>query len=150
MSINQFWEYLTVMGLEGGTVTTCLSHTQDGKVNMDIYDTVRHQQAQSMPQTSSQSGPIGQEPDRSQPMAPVRQISMPDWPPPSHGWCSSSSMCKVPHLTQVCNAHSQLSSGPATTILAHTDMGSPVTIGPINTSGVYRTSGDSGNPIGTP
>ena len=49
MSINQFWEYLTVMGPEGGTVTTCLSHTQDGKANMHIYDAVRHQQAQSMP-----------------------------------------------------------------------------------------------------
>ena len=45
MSINQFWEYLRVMGPEGGTITTCLSHTQDGKVNMDIYDAVRHQQA---------------------------------------------------------------------------------------------------------
>ena len=45
MSINQFWEYLTVMGPEGGTVTTCLSHAQDEKVNMDIYDAVRHQQA---------------------------------------------------------------------------------------------------------
>ena len=64
MSTNQFWEYLTVMGPEGGTATTCLS--QDGKVNMDIYDAVKNQQAQSMPQTSSQPGPIGQEPDRSQ------------------------------------------------------------------------------------
>ena len=26
MSISQFWEYLTVLGPEGGTVTTCLSH----------------------------------------------------------------------------------------------------------------------------
>ena len=50
---NQFWEYLTVMGPEGGTVTTHLSHAQYRKVNTDIYDAVRHQQAQSMPQTSS-------------------------------------------------------------------------------------------------
>ena len=45
VSINQFWEYLTVMGPEGGTVTTCLSHAQDGKVKVDIHDAVRHQQA---------------------------------------------------------------------------------------------------------
>ena len=64
--LEQFWDYLTVMmGSEDGTVTTCLSHAQDGKANMDIYDAVRHQQAQSMPQTSSQPGPIGQESDRS-------------------------------------------------------------------------------------
>ena len=31
MSMEQFWEYLTVMGPEGGTVTTCLSHAQMGK-----------------------------------------------------------------------------------------------------------------------
>ena len=58
MSINQFWEYLTVMGPESGTVTTCISHAPDGKANMDIYDAVRHQQPQSMPQTSS-LGPLG-------------------------------------------------------------------------------------------
>ena len=85
MSINQFWEYLTVMDPEGGTVTTSLSHTQDGKANMDIYDAVRHQQAQSISQTSSHPRPIGQEPDRSQLMVSVRQISRPGWPPPSYG-----------------------------------------------------------------
>ena len=110
MSTEQFWDYLTVIGAEGGTVTTCISHAQDGKANMDICDAVRHQQAQPMPQTSSQPGPIGQEPDRSQPMAPVRQIRMPGWSPPSHCRCSPLSMCKVPHLAQVCNTHSQLSS----------------------------------------
>ena len=150
MSINQFWEYLTVMGFEGGTVTTCLSHTQFGKVNMDIYDAVRHQQAQPMPQTSSQPRPIGQEPDRSQPMAPVRQISMPSWPPQSHGRCSPSSMCKVPHLAQVYITHSQ-SSSSQTTGLAHADIGNCVAVDPINASpGVHKTSGDSGSPIGTP
>ena len=76
MSINQFWEYLTVMGPEGGTVTTCLSCTRDGKVNMDIYDAVRHQHVQSMPQTSSQHGPIGQESNRSQPMAPGKLVCL--------------------------------------------------------------------------
>ena len=134
------------MGPEGGCVTTCFSHTQDGKVNMDIYDAGRHQQAQSMTQTCSQPGPIGQEHDRSQPMAPVRQISMPGWPPPSHGRCSPSSMCKVPHLAQVCNTHSQLSSGQATD-LAHVDIGNLVTV---NSPGIHKTSGDSGIPIGTP
>ena len=49
MSINQFWEYLTVIGPEGGIVTTHLSHAQDGKANVDIYDAVRHQDAQSIP-----------------------------------------------------------------------------------------------------
>ena len=92
MSIEQFWEYPTVMGPEGGTVTTCLSQAQDGKANVDIYDVVRHQQAQSMPQASSQFGPIGQKPDRSQPMATIRQISMPGWPPPSHSRYSPSSI----------------------------------------------------------
>ena len=118
---------------------------------MDIYDDVRHQQAQSMPHlASSQPGPIGQEPDRSQPMASVRQISMPDWPPLSHGRCSPSSMCKVPHLAQVCNTHSQLRSGQATG-LDHTNMGNPVAVNPINTSpGVHITLGDSGSHIGTP
>ena len=150
MSINQFGEYLTVMGPEAGTVTTCLSHTQNGKVNMDIYDAVRNQQAQSMPQTSSQPGPIGQEPDRSQPMAPVRQISMPGWPPPSYSRCSPSSMCKVPHLAQVCNTHLQLSSGQATG-LAYADIGNLVTISPINISpGIHNTPGDSESPISTP
>ena len=150
MSINQFWEYLTAMGPEGGTVTICLSHTKEGKVNMDIYDAVRHQQAQSMSQTSSQPGPMGQQLDRSQPMASVRQISMPGWPTPSHGRCSPSSMCKVPHLAQVCNTHLQLSSGQATG-LAHADIGNPVTVSPINTSpGIHKTSGDAGSPIGTP
>ena len=129
------------MGPEGGTVTTCLSYAQDRKVNMDIYDAVRYQQAQSMPQASSQPGPIGQEPDRSQPMASVGQISMPGWPPYNHGRCLPLSMCQVPHLAQVCNAHSQLSSGQATG-LAHADIGNPV--------GVYETSGDSESPIGTP
>ena len=150
MSTEQFWEYLTVMGPEGGTVTTCLSHTQDGKVNMDIYDAVRHQQAQSMPQTSSKPGPTGQEPDRSQPMASVRQISMPGWLPQSHGRCSPSSMCKVSHLAQVCNTYSQVSSGEVTGLVL-TNMESPVAVNPINTSpGVYETLGDSGSPIGTP
>ena len=149
MSINQFWEYLTVLGPEGGTVTSCLSYTQDGKVNMDIYDAVRHQQAQCMPQTSSQPGSIGQEPDRSQPMALVRQINMPGWKPPNHGRCSPSSLCKVSHLAQVCNTHSQLSSGQATD-LAH-DIGNLVTVNPVNTSpGIHKTSGDSGSPISTP
>ena len=138
------------MGPEGGTVSTCLSHAQDGKANMDIYDAVRHQQAQSMSQTSSQPGHIGQEPDRSLAMASVRQISLPGWPPPSHGRCSPSSMCKVPHLAQVCNTHSQLSSGQATG-LAHTNMDSPVAVNPISTSpGIHKTPGDSGSPIGTP
>ena len=73
-STEQFWDYLTVVGPEGGTVTTCTSHTPDGKANMDIYDAVRHQ-------TSSQPGTIGQESDMSEPMAPIRQISMPGWPP---------------------------------------------------------------------
>ena len=150
MSINQFWEYLTVMGPEGGTVTTCLSYAQDGKVNMDIFVAVRHQQVQPVPQTFNQTRPIGQVPDMSQPMAPVRQISMPGWPPPSHGRCSPSSVCKVPHLAQVYNTHSQLSSGQATG-LYHTNMGNPVAVNPINTSpDVHETSGDSGSPIGTP
>ena len=117
---------------------------------MDIYEAVRHQQAQSMPQTSSQPGPIGQEPDRSQPMASVRQISMPGWPPPSHGRCSPSSMCKISHLAQVCNTHSQLRSGQATGI-DHTNMGSPVAVDHINTSpGVHKKLGDSSSPIGPP
>ena len=99
---------------------------------------------------SSQPEPIGQEPDRSQPMAPVKQISIPGWPPPSHSRCSPSSMCKVSHLAQVCNTHSQLSSGQATG-LARADIGNLVTISPINTSpGIHNTSGDSGNPISTP
>ena len=150
MPTEQFWEYLTVMGPEGGTVTTCLSHAQYEKVNMDIYDAVRHQQAQSMSQTSSQPGPIGQEPDRSQSMASVRQISIPGWSPSSHSRCSPSSTCQVPHLAQVCNTHSQLSSGQATG-LAHADIGNPVTVSPINTSpGIHKTSGDSGSPIGIP
>ena len=119
-------------------------------MNIGIYDAVRHQQAQSMPQTSSHPGPNGQEPNRSQPMASVRQISMPGWPSSSHGRCSPSSKCKVPHLAQVCNTHPQLSSGQATG-LAHTDMGNPVTVNPMNASlGVHKTSGDSGSPIGTP
>ena len=135
------------MGPEGGTVTTCLSYAQDGKVNMDIYDAVRYQQAQSMPQASSQPGPIGQEPDRSQPMVSVGQISM---PPYSHGRCSPLSMCQVPHCAQVCNAHSQLSSGQATG-LAHADIGNPVAVSPMsNSQGVHETSGDSESPIGTP
>ena len=129
MSTEQFWEYLTVLGPEGGTVTTCLSHAQDGKANMDICDAVRHQQVQSMPQTSSKPGPIGQESDRSEPMASVRQISMPGWPPSSHGMCSPSSMCKVSHLTQICNTHSELSSSQATG-LAHTNLCNPVAINP--------------------
>ena len=150
MSIKFFWEYITVMGPEGGTVTTCLSHPQEGKVNMDTYDAVRHQQAQSIPKTCSQPGSIGQEPDRPQPMAPVRQISMPGWPPPSHGRCSPSSMCKVPHLAQVCNTYSQLSLGQATG-LAHAESGNLIKVNPINVSpGVHKTSGDSGSPIGTP
>ena len=74
---------------------------------------------------------------------------MPGWPFPSHGKCSLSSMCEVPHLAEVRNAHSQLSSGLATG-LAHTDIGSPIPVDPINTSpGVHKTSGDSGSPIGT-
>ena len=79
---NNFGNIVTVMGPEGGTVKTCFSHAQDGKVNMDIYDAVRHQQTQSMSQTSSQPRPIGQEPDRSQSMPSVRKISIPGWPPP--------------------------------------------------------------------
>ena len=103
-----------------------------------------------MPQNSSQPGPIGQEPDRSQTMAPLRQASMPGWPPPSHGRCPPSSMSKVPHQAQVCNTHLQLSSGQATG-LAHADIGNLVTVSPINTSpGIHKTSGDSGSPIGTP
>ena len=150
MSTEQFWDYLTVMGPEGGTVTTCLSHAQDGKVNKDIYDAVRHQLAQSMPLTSSELRPIGQGPDRSLPMASVRQISFPGWPRPNHGRCSPSSLCKVPHLAQVCNTHSQLSSGQAAG-LAHTNMGILVAVDPINGSpDVHKTSGDSGSPIGTP
>ena len=73
---------------------------------------------------------------------------MPGWPPPSYGRCSPSSMCKVSHLTQVCNTHSQLSSGQATG-LAHTDMCNLAAVDPINTlPGVHKTSGDSGSPIG--
>ena len=53
------------MDPEGGTVTTCISHATDGKANVNIYDAVRHQQTLSIPQTSSQPRPIGQEPDRS-------------------------------------------------------------------------------------
>ena len=148
MSVSQFWEYLIVLGLEGAT--TCPSHAQDREVNMGIYDAVRHQQAQCMLQSSSQHGPIGQEPDRSQPMASVRQISMLGWPPPCHGRCSPPSMCKVPCLVQVSNTHSQLSSEKAIG-LAHTDMGNQVIVDPINASlGVHKTSGDSGSPIGTP
>ena len=117
---------------------------------MDIYDAVRHQQAQSMSQTSSKPGPIGQVPDRSEPMASVRQISMLGWSPPSYGRYSPSSMCKVSHLTQVCNTHSQLSSGQATG-LAHTDMCNLAVVNPTNTlPGVHKTSGDLGSPIGTP
>ena len=75
---------------------------------------------------------------------------MPGWPPPSHSRCSPSSMCKVPHLAQVCNTHLQLSSGQATG-LAHVDIGNLVTISPINTSlGIHKTSGYSGSPISTP
>ena len=92
--------------------------------------------------------PSGQEPDRSQPIASVGQISMPGQPPPTHGRCSPSSMYPVPHLAQVCDAHSLLSSGQATG-LAHADIGNPVTVGPINSSpGVHETSDDSGSPIG--
>ena len=117
---------------------------------MDIYDIVRHQQAQSMPQPSSQPGLIGQDPDRSQPMASVRQISMPGWLPSNHSRCSPLSVCKISHLAQVYNTHSQLSSGQDTG-LAHTNMGNLVTVGPINTSpGIHESSGDSGSPIGTP
>ena len=94
--------------------------------------------------------PIGQEPDRSQPMASVGQISMPGWPPYGHGRCSPLALCQVSHLAQVCNAHSQLSSGQATG-LAHADIGNPVAVGPINTSpGVHETSDNSESPIGTP
>ena len=69
---------------------------------------------------------------------------------PSHGRCSPSSMCKVPHLAQVYNTHSQLSSGQATG-LALADIGNLVTVSPRSTSpGINKTSGDSGSPIGTP
>ena len=58
-------------------------------------------------------------------------------------------MCKVPHLAQVYNTHSQLSSGQATG-LAHADIGNLVTVSPINASpSVHKTSGDSWSPIGT-
>ena len=82
-------------------------------------------------------------------MASVRQISMSDWPPPCHSRCSSS-RCKVSHLAQVCNTHSQLISGQATG-LAHTDVGNVVSIDPINASlGIHKASGDSESPFGTP
>ena len=43
-----------------------------------------------------------------------------------------------------------MSSGQATG-LAHADIGSHVTVNPINTSqGIHKTSGNSGSPIGTP
>ena len=59
-------------------------------------------------------------------------------------------MCKVPHPAQVCNTHSQLSSGQATG-LAHIDIGNHVTVSPINTSpGIHKASGDSGSLIGKP
>ena len=117
---------------------------------MDIYDAVRHQKAQSIPQTFRQPGPIGQEPDRSLPMASVRQISLSGWLPPNLDKCSPSSMFKVPHPAQVCNTHSQLSSGQATG-LAHADIGNHVTVSPINTlPGIHKASGNSGSPIGTP
>ena len=83
-------------------------------------------------------------------MAKVRQISMPGRSPPSHGKSLLSSMCKVPHLAQVCNAHSQLGLDQGTG-LTDTDMGNPVAVNPINASpGVHETSGNSGSPIGTP
>ena len=59
-------------------------------------------------------------------------------------------MCKVPHLAQVYNTHSLLSSGQATG-LAHADIANLVTVSPINaSSGVHKTSGNSGSSIGTP